>query len=173
MSFYGSIGGAQEYFSTRLHSDLWDTVSLEDRQKALHSATRRIDRLSFVGEKHTAYLERQNSDDPKNPTESELEAIIAAGATQELKFPRGKDTVVPKDIEIACYEIAFALLDGKDPEKDLEDLATISQGYSSVRRTRDRSFVHEHLNAGIPSHLAWSFLKPYLRDSQNLRVNRV
>lgn len=172
-SFYGTLQGAQDYFSERLHSELWDTIGLDDRTKALKTATRRIERLSYVGEKNAAAIQRLNANDPENPTDSEIILINVAGETQELEFPRGTDTVVPVEIENACYEIAFALVDGRDPEQELEDLATISQGFASVRRTRDRSFVHEHLNAGIPSSLAWSFLKPYLRDDSSLRINRV
>lgn len=173
MTFYGTLSEAQDYFESRLHSELWDESSVQDRQKAMATATRMIDQLSFVGEKATAYAERQNADDPDCPTSDELTAIRAAGLTQELEFPRGTDTDVPTEIEHACYELAFSMLDGRSAEKELEDLATISQGYSAVRRTRDRSFAHEHLLAGIPSQLAWGFLRPYLRDSKNLRMNRV
>lgn len=172
-AFYGTLQGAQDYFTERLHSGLWDTVGLDDREKALKTATRRIDRLAYVGEKNAAAVQRLNADIPKNPTESEIILINQAGETQELEFPRGTDTVVPTEIENANYELAFAFLDGRDADEELEDLATISQGYSSVRRTRDRSFVHEHLNAGIPSSLAWQFLKPYLRDDATFRINRV
>ena len=172
-AFYGTLQGAQDYFTERLHSELWDTVGLDDRTKALKTATRRIDRLAYVGEKNAAAVQRLTADEPKNPTDAEILLINAAGETQELEFPRGTDTVVPTDIENACYEFAFSLIDGRDPDQELEDLATISQGYSSVRRTRDRSFVHEHLNAGITSILAWQYLKPYLRDSATFRINRV
>lgn len=171
--YYGTLNGAQDYFATRLHSELWDTVSLDDREKAMHTATRAIDNLSYVGEKNAAYVQRQLAANPNCPTAAELLAIQEAGETQELKFPRGTDTTVPTDIEYACYEIAFSLVDGRDPQEDLEDLATISQGYSAVRRTRDRSFSHEHILAGIPSLQAWNYIRPYLRDSKNIRVNRV
>ena len=90
-----------------------------------------------------------------------------------MEFPRGTDTVFPTDIKIASYEIAFALIDGVDPERELEDLGVISQGYSSVRTTYDRSFSPEHTLAGVPSSVAWRYLKPFLRDDSAVRINRV
>lgn len=172
MNSYVTLQEAQDYFETRLHSEPWDTYSVQDRNKALATATRQIDRLNFAGEKHAAY-EYRESLNTNLYTKAQEKAIAEAGLTQTLQFPRGSDTEVPNDIKIACMEIAFELLDGKDPEKELENLATISQGFSSIRNTQDRSFVHEHLNAGIVSALAWRYLRPYLRDGFDIKISRV
>ena len=59
--------------------------------------------------------------------------MIAEGS-QELEFPRGADTEVPEAIRRACYEIAHTLLDGKDPELELENLGIVSQGYRQFAR---------------------------------------
>ena len=64
-----------------------------------------------------------------------LEDIQAAEASQPLEFPRGEDTQVPEAIRIAEYEIAYALLDGKDPELELENLAISAMGYGTVKTT--------------------------------------
>ena len=48
-------------------------------------------------------------------------------------------------IRCACYEIGHSLLDGKDPEMELENLGVISQGYGSVRTTYSRTHVVEHI----------------------------
>jgi hypothetical protein len=102
------------------------------------------------------------------------EEIRAAEAEQVLEFPRGEDTVVPETIRRACYEIAYSLLDGKDPELELENLGVVSQGYSSVRTTYSRSQVPiEHLINGIPNALAWRLLKPFLRDGDAVKLTRV
>lgn len=172
MAQYATLSDAEEYFPTRLFSRAWDTYLPSDRNAALITASRQIDRLNFVGEPHTAWVYRQGL--ASNCLSAEdLKAIQEAGLSQELKFPRGSDTEVPNDIKIACMEIAFELLGGKDPQMELESLATVSKGFSAVRSTLDRSFVHEHLNAGIVSTLAWSYLRPYLRDDQDFKISRV
>lgn len=147
MTMYSTVEAATTYFETRLHSGLWGETSMTDKIAAMTTATRHIDRLSFVGCK----------------TESD----------QELQFPRGGDLSVPSDINIACYELAYSLLDGRDPEMELEALAVVSEGFASVRETFDRSQVQEHLNAGIVSHLAWKYLRPYLRDDHSIKISRV
>lgn len=149
MSMYGTVVGADAYFDTRLHADEWaNDFSLADKTKALQTSTRDIDRLNFVGSK--------------------------ADSDQELEFPRGTDTDVPSDIEIACYEIAFErLVNEKDPQAEVERLNIISEGFSSIRATRDRDFAHEHLRHGIVSLTAWKYLRPYLRNDQTFILSRV
>ena len=56
-----------------------------------------------------------------------------AEASQPLEFPRGADTVVPEAIRRAEYELAFSLLDGVDPQMELENLSVTAQGYAEVR----------------------------------------
>jgi hypothetical protein len=83
------------------------------------------------------------------------------------------DDVVPRDIEIACYEIAIQLLSGVDPDMEIENLAAHSQGFSTARTTYERAYVLEHIAAGVPSARAWILLKPYLRDPRRLNISRV
>jgi len=166
MAQYATTTEADAYFDTRLHSQLWEGSSPADKNKALAQATRAIDRLRFVGQRNSVYAVVQAG-------LSSEEAIAQAVAEQPLEFPRDADEEVPEDIKIACYEEAFTLLDGKDPDAELEDLPVVSQGYSSVRVTVDRSFVQEHLNAGICSPRAWRYIKPYLAEARDVRINRV
>lgn len=144
---YVTISEANAYFAERLHSGLWGETNLTDRTAALLDATRRIDRLNFNGDK--------------------------ADSAQELQFPRGADTAIPNDIKIACMESAFALLQGVDPEREATNLSVVSQGYSSVRTTYDRSLEQQHFAAGIPSMIAWRYLLPFLREQRTIRVSRV
>ncbi len=137
---------AQAYFDGRLNTGPWDNATSGDRDKSLSMATTLIDRLNFLGEK--------------------------TDEDQDLQFPRDTDTVIPEDIEFACAECALALLDGVDVELEFENLSMISQGYSNVRSTYDRSRPAEHLLAGIPSVLAWRFLKPYIRDIHTVDLDR-
>ena len=191
-TYYGSVDEANTYFGSRLHADAWTNALASDYPKALLQATQIIDTLNYKGHKNAVYLLLQ-----QYPYKSELTAfdpfveftvqpptlypggptfdqLRAAEASQPLEFPRGSDTEVPDAIRMACYEIAFSLLDGKDPEMELENLAVVSQGYSSVRTTYSRTQVpQEHLINGVPSAAAWRLLRPFLRDGDALKLKRV
>lgn len=165
---YATVVEAQAYFDGRLNENAWTDASPQDRTKSLLAATRIIDRLNFKGCKKTVYdLVTANA-------EATQEEINAASASQELQFPRDTDTEIPIEIKYACYEIAYALLDGIDPDLELENLAIISHGYASVRTTYSRSHnPPEHLNAGVPSATAWRFLRPFLREPGGITLSRV
>lgn len=162
---YPTLEQADEYFETRLFSQAWGNAAPQDRTAALEMATQQIDRLPYKGRKHAAWLVAEAGGDDSE--------IKAASASQPLQFPRGSDEEVPEDILIACYEIAFQLLDGRNADEEYEDLPTVSQGYSSVRRTYNRSFLPEHLQHGIVSVLAWRYLKPYVEIPGTIRLGRV
>lgn len=137
---------AQVYFDGRLGTDAWDDSTDTEKDKSLIMSTRVIDRLNFLGCK---------TDD-----------------AQPLQFPRDADTVVPPDVQNATAEIALALLDGVSPEIEFENLFMTSQGYGGIRSSYDRTVKAPHLLAGVPSITAWRFLKPYLRDSNNIELFR-
>ena len=172
MAQYSTRVEADTYFGERLHSTLWDASSVSDRNVALIQASRIIDDLDYKGLKNAAYLVWLPLKDQALTDANKL-AINVAGATQVLEFPRGVDTVIPDDIKEACNEIAFALLDGRDPDADTEGLSQISQGFSSVRSTYTRAFIPEHLVNGVPSATAWRRLKKYVKDKAGVRVSRV
>lgn len=163
--YYGSVSEANSYFSMILHERAWSRASVTDRPKALYCATQVIDALNFKGSKHPVY---ELDDDASD------EEIRDAEASQALEFPRGDDTEVPEVIRLSCYEIASSLLDGKDPEVELETLGIVSQGYGTVRTTYNRAQVPiEHLINGIPNAKAWRWLRPFLRDDDAIRLSRV
>lgn len=149
MSFtpYATRAEADTYFMYRLNTDAWDDSSDGDKDKALGMATHLIDRLNFRGDK--------------------------ADSEQFNQFPRGNDSEVPQDVKNATSEIALALLDGVDPELEFENLRMKSQGYGVIRSTYDTDSTLEHIAAGIPSSLAWRFLKPYLRSPKTVDFSRV
>jgi hypothetical protein len=147
-TFYGTMLAALEYFSNRLYSDPWDNATIEDKRRALIAATRIIDTLNYKDE------------------------IAVEGQYHE--FPRGTDTDVPAAIEQACYEMAMCLLDGRDPDLELESLGISSQGIESVRTTYSRSRIPiEHLINGVPSSQAWRLIRPFLRDENSIKLIRV
>jgi len=166
--YYGTLAAATIYFGTRLHTTAWDYASATDQQKALYMSTRYVDRLNYKGNKATVYTLLLANE---KATAAE---IRVAEASQELEFPRGTDTSVPTDIEIACYEIALALLDGVDPDIELENLGVLTYSYAGVKTAynRDQQPI-EHLIHGIPSPLAWRYLKPFLRDGCGYRLARL
>lgn len=166
--YYGTIVEAANYFANRLHEHAWSESTPTDRVRGLIAATRVIDQLNFKGCKASVYALKQTT---SCPTDDE---IRDAEASQALEFPRGADISVPLVIRLACYEIAHSLLDGKDPEIELENLGITTQGVVSVRTTYNRDTVPvEHLVNHIPSSLAWRWLKPFLRDGDAIRLSRV
>jgi len=170
-SMYGSLVEATAYFLTRLHSDAWDNATSSDQTKALYTATRIIDRLNYKGYKHTVYVVLEAADEYDDV---ELADRRIAEIAQPLEFPRDADTVVPEDIETACFEIALSLLDGVDPDIELENLGTTGQSYAGVRTSYNREQQPiEHLLHGIPNAMAWRILKPFLRDGRELITVRV
>jgi len=167
-TYYGTVSEADGYFAMRLHEYAWTDALATDRPKALWAATLIVDALNFKGSKSTVYTLLQS-----NSSASESD-IRAAEASQPLEFPRGADTDVPEVIRIACYEIAHALLDGKDPELELENLGIVSHGFGSVRTTFNRTQIPiEHIINGIPSPTAWRLLMPFLRDDEAIKLSRV
>jgi len=162
---YGTISDGNTYFATRLHAEAWTGASDPDKTAALTEASEAIDRLRFAGMRHSVWLVSEENGDKQ--------ALLDAVNDQANEFPRGSDEAVPTDIETACYEEALSRLDGKGPDEELEDLAVVAQGYSSVRTTYDRSFAQEHLNAGIVSPRAWRYIKPFLAGPRDFKISRV
>ena len=164
------IAEATSYFAQRLHETAWTDASEADREKALIAARGIIDALNFKGVKHSVYTLCGSSD----TTGLALDDIQAAEASQPLEFPRGTDTEVPEAIRIAEYEIAYALLDGKDPELELENLAISAMGYGTVKTTYERAQLPiEHIINMVPSSVAWRLLMPFLRDSDAFHLSRM
>jgi hypothetical protein len=145
---YVTVTEADTYFLTeRLDSDAWTAENATNKTKALAQATRLIDGLNFIGDKKED--------------------------TQELEFPRNSDTVVPTDIKIACYEIAFALIIGRNIEMEAELIGQVATLSNSIESRRDPDSVPIHILHGIPSAVAWRHLRPYLRPGDVITLSRV
>lgn len=56
---YLTIEEANEYFSGRLGSDIWTTLTETQKEQALRTATKRIDCLPFIGYKVNPYQKLQ------------------------------------------------------------------------------------------------------------------
>lgn len=144
---YGTVAGAENYFRGKISNTVkdWTDSDDNDRMAALRQATRIIETLNFRG--------------------------LPAVSTQLLHFPTDVHGM-PDDVQIACYEIALKLLSGIDPDTEQDNLSVTSQGYAAGRSTFDRSFVQDHVRAGVPSAFAWSILRPYLCDPKAIRTSR-
>jgi hypothetical protein len=167
-AIYGTLAEAVEYFANRLHETAWTSATTADRSKSLIAARGIIDGLNFKGRKAAVYTLLL-----ADAAASDAE-IQAAEVSRALEFPRGADTTVPEAIRIAEYEIAYALLDGKDPELELENLSIDSMGYGAVKTSYARTGLPiEHVINLVPSSVAWRLLKPFLRDSDALKLSRL
>ena len=144
---YGTVEAADNYFATMLEGQRWEYTSRLQKVRALSSATKRIDRLNFKG--------------------------VQTDPAQPLQFPRGMDTVVPVEVEQACYELALALLSGVDPNTEVDNLSATVQAYGPLRSEFDRSSILPYVRAGIPSLTAWTFLYPFIDPVQGIAIRRV
>jgi len=166
--YYGTIHEAETYFANRLHEQAWTKSRAVDRKKALWASSLIIDALNYKGDKHPVYEILQAN------SEAAAETLRAADDSQVLEFPRDADTEVPEEIRVASYEIAHSLLDGKDPELELETLGIISQGTHGVTTSYSRNQIPiEHIINGVPSPQAWRLLIPYLREDDAIVLSRV
>lgn len=153
--YYISPEDADAYFETSIsgfNNSSWVNSERSIKQRALAAATKLIDRLNFDGDK--------------------------ADDEQEYEFPREIDSVVqetiPLSIQYACAEIAKSIVDGIDIEIETNNLNKQSYGLSQAKTvTFNDQFVPEHLRAGIPSAIAWNYLRPYLANTKTMKLYKV
>jgi|SRR5690606_2438471 len=143
---YLTVEEAQDYYDSKLGTAAWDDATDEEKLKALKNATMLINRLNFNGTKSVT--------------------------TQANAFPRDGEVVVPQNILDATCELALVLLDGYDPNEEMNNIAATARGFSSARTNYTRDFAHNHIMAGIPSAEAWQLLLPYLQDPLTIRLTR-
>lgn len=158
---YGTLSEANNYFDNRLRSVAWKRARTVDKKSAMREAADMIDRLNFSGIKADATQARQF---PRGPSPVLVCGVNTAGDS---------DTLIPEDIKKACFEVAIKLIQGYDPDREADILAATSQTFMNVRTGYDRSFIPDYMRAGIPSFRAWTYLKPYLRDPEEINIVRV
>lgn len=147
MAAYGTIAQAEAYLVNKLNTTAWDNAGPGRQNKALGEATNIINRLNFQGTK----------------------TVVA----QDNEFPRDDDTDVPSDITNGCIELALALLDGVNPDLEFENLVLEEETFGNAKMVHNREVMPEHIIAGIPSITAWRYIRPYLRDTMSVRMDRV
>lgn len=175
---YATIQEAQAYFDDRLHERAWSLATADDQRKSLEAATKIINTLRYKGFKNVVYAYLLANPEVAECAEQgdadSLALIRAQEALQPDEFPRGADTEVPDAIKWATYEIAHELLDGVDPDLELENLSVTRHGIGNVRTAFNRNQEPlEHILNGVPSATAWKWLRPFLRDADHIRMFRV
>ncbi len=144
---YGSVAGADRYFSELLYGQLWSITSLERKNKALVQATRMLESLPFYGNKYDE--------------------------TQALSFPRNSSTTTPAEVEQATYELANALLKGADAETERRQLFVKTRKFGRIQTDYDwSSGAPEHIVAGIPCLESWRLIRPFLSPNLSLTLRR-
>jgi hypothetical protein len=147
VTIYGTLQLADDYFDSKLFADTWTDATDADKVKALSMATKAIDNLDFRGEK--------------------------SESTQVLSFPRTIFPETPDAILVACYECAFAFLDGVNIEEEIANARISSETFSSMKEISDVNIVPIHFIVGIPSAIAWYLLRPYVKDGAEISLKRV
>jgi hypothetical protein len=147
MANYITIAEGDAFLAGELNSSAWDAADSAEKQKAITTATRAIDRLAFCGYKTVD--------------------------TQTNEFPRNDEVTIPQGIKDATALEALALLDGKDPELEWENQFMTTQGFANARSAYDRSSKADNIISGIMSIKAWNYLLPYLNDPNTIKIERL
>lgn len=168
---YGSVNGGDEFFAARLHAYDWNRSTPADKLAALVQSTELIDQYNFIGQKSAVQTVLDNN--PDAACEELRPLLQSAEESQPLEFPRGTDATVPTEIETATYLIAKALLSGRDPEADLENLAVKQSQYGGVKTTYQRDGNNqEHIAHLIPSPQGFNLIRPFFRERDLFDLKR-
>lgn len=138
MIYYGTLIDAADYLQAMKndYDRVWLVQTESDKERYLKQATFQIERLRFKGDKT----------DPE----------------QELKFPRDGSESVPKDIEYANYELAYAFADGKNVDFLDEASDNTLVDIPGIKSRRNANIINTGKIHGIPSVQAWRLLQPYV-----------
>jgi hypothetical protein len=146
---YGSVVDASAYLvEYKLdYQAVWNATSLVQQTVAYNQAVRLVESLIFAGEKT----------DP----------------VQLLDFPRDGLTDVPENIVRAVYEIAFALIAGKDTQLEADTRSVVQTRGPLGNQTINPRYLTDARRHNIPSEVAWQYLCPFLRDVRSPVIERL
>lgn len=128
---YATVEESNEYFAV-IYGSEWETISENQKQKLLITATRVIDRKDYQGEK--------------------------VEENQPLKFPRiieGEQTSEEKLI-VACCELAANIYSDGGVDKTMSNIKSVSLGDSSI------SFIESGKTESEDDLIIEKFLSEYL-----------
>lgn len=141
--YYGTVSGGDTFFSNRIGGDPWDNATEANKLASLKQATQIIERFNFLGEKNES--------------------------SQTLSFPRKNSTTVPTGIEYATYLIAEKLLDEVTIEGTLEAAGVLKRKILGVETEYSDRLRQDHKLYGVPSAEAFFFIRPFLRNPNEIR----
>lgn len=72
----------------------------------------------------------------------------------------------------ACFELAYELLDGADPQKELDSAYQSVSAFDAIKVGK-KDIIHPRILHGIVSQQAWIYLRPYLIDPNTVKLSRV
>lgn len=146
-STYQTADDVSAYALTKPWTDAWDNADSDLQEKICFEATRRIDRLDFIGQKLVS--------------------------DQALEFPRLGQTVVPDDILRAHSELCVEIAAQGPPDPSGTGAGILSERFAGVSVTYDTRLTSAHIQAGIVSEMAWALLLPYLNSGRGVHIRRV
>jgi len=157
--YYGSVADGDLYHATRIHAWDWENGTVEDKVKALYTATQLMDKFCFIGSKTDA---DQGLEFPRVRTETDGTTHLIGGVAS-----------VPASIENAAYLIADALLSGRDPQADFESQNVKVETFGPVRTefATDKG-PQQHIANMVPSPSAWALILPFLGISTTFTMNK-
>lgn len=79
----------------------------------------------------------------------------------------------PQDVINATSEIALKLLEGVDPDEELEQSRIKSQTFDRIKQVNKENETPLHVIAGVPSATAFRLLSKYLPNPNVIRLDRV
>lgn len=144
---YGDLESAATYLANRkLDYATWSTATEAQQTIALNQAAELIDNLVYVSER-----------------------VLP---DQTYEWPRVGYDPTPDKIVYAAYEIAFAIICGRDVEMDAATRPTTrSETMLGTHQTDIRAHSPARLH-NIPSEYAWRLLCPFLRDVNSPVIER-
>lgn len=147
MSSYTTVEQANEYLNGLLGTETWEKAEESDKERALNTATARIDSLESFG---GGFRGRR------------------ADPSQLLAFPRAPDMEVPEAVKNACaLEAATLLENAADPASSSRERA-IRQGVASAsvggasESYRSLSELRGGMRGRLASDMALALLAPYM-----------
>lgn len=110
---YATVAEADTYFATRLGASTWDAATVEDKERALITATSQLDQSAFLG--------------------------MRTSSTQRLAFPRlmipkldsytyWDSEAIPQPIKDATCELAQELLTSSVTSSEVGSLSSVTMG---------------------------------------------
>lgn len=138
----GALHEAEVYFGTKFFNEPWMDATQERKLAALRESTLIMMRLSCP----PLYLE---------------DGITLAN------WP-----AIPRDLRYGCYENAYGLLNGINPDDNYKRLSTLSRAGAGTKTEYRPDVFPEYIRAGVTTASAWSLIRPYILDDRSFRISR-